>query len=306
MSFLLTPVSLFVAPRRVQNRQPGREPRQWTGRGGRSSLDTEGKRMINFEKKTALVTGASSGIGRAFAQTLAARGADVILVARSTDRLNALAAALRRDHRVTADVIAADLSRPEAPDSVHAAVEALGRRVDVLINNAGFGAHGPFHAQQEQMINDLLMLNVVALVRLSRLFLPGMLAKKEGIIVHVASNAAFQPVPYMAIYGASKAFVLSFSEALWGEYRTQGIRVLALCPGATETEFFRTAGEDAAMGRKRPVDSVVATALKALDRGKPSVVDGGLNRLAAQSIRLAPRRLVAQSAARIMRPRERK
>jgi hypothetical protein len=172
--------------------------------------------------------------------------------------------------------------------------------VDIVINNAGFGSHGPFHSLPIDKMQDMILLNVLALARLTHLFLTRMVERREGIIVNVASTAAFQPVPYMAVYGASKASVLSFSEALWAEYRSQGIRILALCPGATQTEFFKVAGESAAMGRKRAVESVVESAMKALRRGKSFVVDGRLNYLMTQSIRLAPRGMVARSAARIM------
>lgn len=260
--------------------------------------------MISFKKKTALITGASSGIGKAFAETLAQKGADVILVARSGEKLNSLAAALRKVRQVKAEVIVADLSDHAAPDRVHDAVRKLGVHVDILINNAGFGSYGPFHSLSMQQVGGMIMVNVHSLAGLTRLFLPGMREKQEGIIINVASTAAFQPTPFTAVYGASKAFVLSFSEALWGEYRSEGIRVLALCPGPTETDFFKVAGEGAAPGRnRRPVIGVVASALKALERGKSFVVDGRLNYLGSQSVRLAPRQVVVRSAARIMRPR---
>ena len=262
--------------------------------------------MIDFEKKTALITGSSSGIGKAFAETLAEKGANVILLARSRNKLDDLAAVLRRDRHVRADVVVADLSDREAPERVHEAVRKLGLRVDVLINNAGFGSHGPFHSLPARTVDEMIMVNVHAVAVLTRLFLPEMRERHDGIIINVASTAAFQPTPFVAVYGATKAFVLSFSEALWGEYRTEGIRVLALCPGATATAFFETAGEGATPGRRRrTVESVVASALKALARGKSFVVDGGLNYLGSQSVRLAPRQVVLRSAARIMRPRAR-
>jgi short-subunit dehydrogenase len=259
--------------------------------------------MINYRKKTVLITGASSGIGRAFAETLSSKGADVILVSRSRSRLDALAADLRARYGTTADVISADLGQGGAPDDIFAETRRLGRDVDVLINNAGFGAHGGFDTLTAGRLEEMISVNVFALARLTHLFLPSMVERGSGIIINVASTAAFQPVPYMAVYGATKAFVLSFSEALWAEYRKRGIRVLALCPGATLTEFFKVAGEGAALGKKRTVDSVVATALKAVERGRCSVVDGTLNRLATLSVRLSPRGFVAKSAERLMSPR---
>jgi hypothetical protein len=259
--------------------------------------------VIDFEKKTALITGASSGIGESFAETLAARGANVILVARSKARLDRLAAKIRKARRGAAEVIVADLTQESAPERVYSAVEKLGRHVDILVNNAGFGTHGPFHTLSASDEHEEIVLNVAALVGLTHLFLPGMVARHEGMVVNVASTAAFQPVPYMAVYGASKAFVLSFSEALWAEYRSHGIRVLALCPGATETNFFKVAGEGAAVGKKRAVASVIATALKALERGKSYVVDGRLNYIMTQSVRLSPRGFVAAMAARILKPK---
>jgi uncharacterized protein len=262
--------------------------------------------MISFENRTALITGASSGIGEAFAETLAAKGSNVILVARSKGKLEGLASTLRKSCGIAAEVVVADLSEAGAPDEVFARVQELGLHVDILINNAGFGSHGAFHSLPIDKMQDMIALNILALARLTHLFLTRMVERRDGIIVNVASTAAFQPVPYMAIYGASKAFVLSFSEALWAEYRSQGIRVLALCPGATQTEFFKVAGENAAMGRKRTVESVVGSAMKALRRGKSFVVDGRLNYLMTQSIRLAPRGVVARSAARIMSRNERK
>ncbi len=163
--------------------------------------------MIDFTNKTALITGASSGIGKAFAETLAAKGANVILVARSKAKLESLAAQIRKEHKVSVGVIVGDLSEASMPDKIFAGVQKLGRQVDVLINNAGFGAHGHFHALPVDKAHGMVMVNVAALVQLTRVFLPKMVEKRDGIIVNVASTAAFQPVPFMAVYGASKAFV---------------------------------------------------------------------------------------------------
>jgi len=259
--------------------------------------------MIDYRGRTALVTGASSGIGRAFAVSLAARGARLVLAARSRDRLEALAAELERTHGAFARPVQVDLSTEDGPDRAMAAARAAGLEVDVLVNNAGFGTHGGYESLAADRDHREVMLNVAALERLTHLAVPGMLARGWGVVVNVASTAGFQPLPYMAVYGATKAFVLSFSQALWGEYRDRGVRVLAVCPGPTETDFFRIAGEGAAHGRKRTVDQVVTGSLKALDRGRPVFIDGPSNVLAAQSIRLAPRRAVIRGASAILKPR---
>jgi len=260
--------------------------------------------MIDFKNKTALITGASSGIGRAFAETLAAKGANVILVARSKGKLDALAARLRKSCGVAADVVVADLSEEKAPDKVYSATRKLKRKVDILVNNAGFGTYGPFHAIPADADHDQIVVNVAAPVRLTHLFLPDMLKRHDGTVINVASGAAFQAAPHMAVYGATKAFVLSFSEALWAEYRRQGVRVLAICPGPTETGFFKVAhNEHAVSGKRRSPEAVVATALRALDRGRPSAIDGRLLALGIVGERLVSRAFVARSAAKIMRPK---
>jgi short-subunit dehydrogenase len=258
--------------------------------------------MVSFTNQTALVTGASSGIGEVFARALAARGAHLVLVARSADKLDALARELSRVHGVRAEVIAADLSRPGAALEVAREAERRRLAVDVLVNNAGVGAHGRFEELSAARQHEQVQLNVTAVVDLSRAFLPGMLARGRGAIVNVASTASFQPVPYMAVYGATKAFVLSFSEALWAEARGRGVAVLALCPGPTETAFFQVAGEGAAFGRKEPAELVVDRALRALARNRSHVISGAPNWLVAQLSRVFPRGLVARVVARLMRP----
>lgn len=259
--------------------------------------------MIDFRNKTALITGASSGIGRGFADALAACGARLVLVARSTKTLESVAKQLKKAHGTDARVVTADLSREKSADAVYKAVKKEGLSVDLLINNAGFGTHGQFHTLSIDVDHQEIMLNCVALVRLTHLFIPGMVERADGMIINVASTAAFQPTPYMAVYGATKAFVLSFSEALWAEYKKRNIRVLALCPGATETNFFSVVGtEDAAVGKKRTVQDVVATAFRALERGKPYVIDGLFNYLLAQSSRFATHGQTAMITAGMMKP----
>jgi short-subunit dehydrogenase len=249
----------------------------------------------DFDRKSVLITGASTGIGASFARALAARGAKLILVARSQERLDALARELGG-----AEVIVQDLTQPSAAKSVLDAVAARGLVVDVLINNAGFATFGPFADSALASLREQIDLNVGALVELTHTFLP-MLEQRAGGVIHVASTAAFQPLPYMAVYGATKAFVLSFSEALWCEYRRRGVRVLALCPGATDTPFFERAGEAAAYGKKAAPEAVVQRALRAFDHGRSHVIDGSANYWTAQSSRLLPREAVLSVTERIMR-----
>jgi uncharacterized protein len=235
--------------------------------------------MTGFHKRTVLVTGASSGIGAAFARRFAQQGANLILVARSVDRLEALAAELRSTHSVAVTVVPADLGAPGAAQHIYNTVTARGLNVDVLVNNAGFGSHGRFEELDAEREHQQIQVNVTALVDLTHAFVPAMLQRGNGTVINIASTVAFQPVPFMAVYGASKAFVTSFSAALAEEYRGRGLKVLAVCPGATDTNFFDAVGNDnVAMGQKRTPDQVVTTALQALERGQSVVIDGAGNR----------------------------
>jgi short-subunit dehydrogenase len=263
------------------------------------------------DRPVALITGASMGIGEAFAEALALRGYDLALVARSGPALQTIAERIGPGARVRVESIVADLEdlrlvarafERSAVFQVGDEAQALLGRVDLLINNAGFGAHGPFETIDPQRNLGQVRLNVEALVALTNRFAPAMLERGTGGIINVASTAAFQPVPYMAVYGATKAFVLSFSEALAEEFRGRGVRVLALCPGATRTNFFSVAGEGAQVGRFRTSAQVVQTALRAYDRGAAYVIDGAANRVMAFSPRLAPRALVARIGGRLMKP----
>ncbi|MBC8075539.1 MAG: SDR family oxidoreductase [Chloroflexales bacterium] len=262
--------------------------------------------MEDFRGKTALVTGASSGIGEAFARQLAAQGADVVLVARSEARLEALASELTARHGVSATVIAADLSAEGAAARLYDTIRVRGLALDVLINNAGFGSYGAFEQLDAAREHDEIMLNVTALVDLTRAAIPELLARK-GAVINVASIAAFQPIPYMAVYGATKAFVLSFSEALWAQYRTSGLRVLVLCPGATATAFFESVGAlEETVGRMDTPERVVAVALRALERRRSYVIPGLANALLAGLLpRLVPRSIVARVVERMVRPHQR-
>ncbi len=258
--------------------------------------------MYDYVGLTALVTGASSGIGEQFAKGLAARGAAVVLVARRADRLEQLAASIRADHGVRADVVAEDLTRPDATVRLLAALGERGVTVDVLVNNAGFATHAPLLDEDRQRVDDEVRLNVATVVELTHALLPGMVERRRGVVVNVASTAAFQPVPGMAVYGATKAFVLSFTEAVAYEVRDTGVRVLALCPGATQTEFFDVAGDAASVGRRQTAVQVVDTALRAIAarRSRSTVVSGAANRVGSSLPRFVPRRTATAITARLV------
>ncbi|PQV51904.1 SDR family oxidoreductase [Paraburkholderia sp. BL21I4N1] len=261
------------------------------------------RNRFDFRGKTALVTGASSGIGRAFSYALAKRGAKLLLVARSHDKLRDLAAELRRDYACDADFLTVDLSATDAVHTIAHHLKATGTVVDVLINNAGFAAYGRFETIPWTRQRDEVLVNCMVAIELTHLLLPGMQARSDGAVINVASTAAFQPDPYMAVYGATKAFLLSFSEAVWAENRHRGIRVVALCPGATQTAFFDVVGaKEAAVGTPMPVASVVQDALWALDRNRSYRIVGTRNQLLANLQRLLSREMSARLVEKILRP----
>jgi uncharacterized protein len=256
---------------------------------------------------TTVITGASSGIGEAFARKLAARGRNVLLVARSEDKLITLCNELGRSNSIRAQHVALDLSQPESPARLFEEAAKRGLTVDMLINNAGFGSMGEFTKLDLTRELNMIDLNVKALVELTHRFLVPMVDRRQGAIINVASTAGFQPVPFMATYAATKAFVLSFSEALWEENRPHGVKIMALCPGVTDTNFF-----EAAHGQKPPArvsqspEEVVEAALRGLSQGKSHVISGWTNFLMVESERLAPRSLVARVAGRMMRSQQEK
>jgi uncharacterized protein len=255
-----------------------------------------------FDGQRSLVTGASSGIGKAFAARVAADGGDLVLVARREAALEEVADELRTRFGVAVDVIAADLSLPGAAGGLVSALDQRGLAVDVLVNNAGLGIHGDVAESKLASVSQQIGVNVTALTELTTLLLPGMVAKRRGTIVNVASTAAFQPVPHMAVYAATKAYVLSFTRALWSETRGSGVRVLAVCPGATDTAFFDIAGEDASVGSRRTPGEVVDATLRALRSRRPEVVDGTANALLARVASRIPTRLAITLAERSVRP----
>ncbi len=262
----------------------------------------------DYRSQTVIVTGASSGIGAAFAHALAARGANLILVARRLDRLRELAAELERKHHVTATSIALDLTSPTVGPDLKAAVAGAGLTATSLINNAGFGTFGEFAGEDPARLTQEIAVDVSAPVQLSSAFLPDIVAA-QGFLINVASMAAYTPTPRMAVYGATKAFVLSFTESLWAELRGSGVTAFALSPGATSTEFNAVVGtDDATAGAKaRTPENVVATALSHLESRNPgpSTIDGRSNRLGATFGRLMPRRASVTMMHRLTDPARR-
>lgn len=247
--------------------------------------------------KTALITGASSGIGETFARELAARNTNLVLVARSQDKLNQLAQQLQEQFQVQTDVIVQDLTETRAGKTVYEAIAQKELTIDLLINNAGFGDYGPFVERDLQKQLQMIHLNVTTLVELTHLFLPGMKQRGSGGIINVASIAAYQPLPYMSIYAATKAFVLHFSEALWAENKGSGVEILALCPGPTKSNFFEVADfPDSFAGggtEYASTEEVVKDALKALDKNQSSIVTGGFgNQFVVNISRFVPRETV--------------
>lgn len=253
---------------------------------------------------TTLITGASSGIGAAFARKLAARGRNVMLVARSEDKLIALCNELGRLSGIRAQYFAVDLLQPDAPARLFEETQERGLVIDMLVNNAGFGSMGDFVTLDLARELEMIDLNVKALVALTYRFLKPMRERRQGTIINVASTASFQAVPYMATYAATKAFVLSFSEALWDENREHGIHVMALCPGVTDTNFFAASRMDRPPLRTvETPEEVVQTALRGLSGRKPSVVSGWTNWLATEAERFVPRSLVIKIAGKALRSR---
>jgi len=253
---------------------------------------------------TAIITGASSGLGEEFALQLAQERYDLVLVARREDRLRDVAEHAKKHGAPTTVVIPLDLGTPTAPAEIHRRVTESNLQVDFLVNNAGFGTRGRFDQMPLEREIEEINLNIVALVGLTRLFLPAMIERRRGTVINVASTAAFQPVPGMATYGATKAFVLSFSEALADELRGTGVTAMALCPGPTRTEFQGVANtEDAKMPRFAYMDAatVVRQAIAAAKRGKALKVNGTMNLLMAESTRFAPRFLVRRIAGAMFR-----
>ena len=240
-----------------------------------------------------LITGASSGIGEEFARRYAAQKQDLVLVARSQDKLNKLAEEFTSQHGIRVTVFALDLSEPDAAERLWEETNRAGLEIDVLVNNAGFGTQRDVADDDPDRLEEEVRLNCLTVVGLTARYLPAMRERQNGTIINIASAAAFQPIPHMAVYAATKAFVLSFTEALWSETRKNGIRVLAVCPGPTDTSFFEIAGESAAIGKMRSTRQLLESTLQALKTTKPSFVDGLGNAVVARFVtRVVPKRAV--------------
>lgn len=255
--------------------------------------------------KWALITGASAGIGFEFAKLQAAGGANLVLTARRVDRLQKLASELSGQHGIKVEVFSADLVRPEAPVEIHQFTSSKNIEVDLLINNAGFGAFGCAHEIPVEKMLEMIQVNCSAVVHLTRLYLPAMVARKQGDVLIVASLAAFQAVPFNSVYAATKAFDLLFAEGVAEEVRDFGVRVCALCPGSTNTEFQQVAEQpDRVFRSAETAEKVARVGLEALAAGKSCVISGFMNKLMKEGQRLAPRRFVTKTAGKMMRPME--
>ena len=253
--------------------------------------------------KTALITGASAGIGWELAKQFAVHGIDMVLVARNEQKLQQLAAELKKTFGVQVSVVPKDLSAPGAAQEVFDFCKSGSIPVDYLVNNAGIGYFGMFASGSWEAQEQMIRLNITALTQLTHLFLPGMIHRQQGRVLNVASTAAFQPGPVMAVYFATKSYVLHFSEAIANELSKTGVTVTALCPGPTESSFKEAAGmQESALfrGKKLPTaQEVAAYGYRAMMQGKPVAIHGTLNYLLATSVRLVPRNLMVRIARKI-------
>ena len=258
--------------------------------------------MGRFDGKTAVITGGSRGIGFELARLCAAEGAGVILVSRTAGDLEQAVERIAAERAgIPVRAIPADLSRDGGAQELWRALASEGVQVDILINNAGFGMFGRYQDLDQQTEQEMIELNVASLTQLSRLAVPGMLQRRWGRIMNVASTAGFQSVPYFASYAATKAYVLSYSVALWGELRGSGVAVTCLSPGPTKTDFFRVARmQPSRRAGMLPAAAVAKAGMKAMIKGRPLVVAGLVNKLVAQFSRFLPRRVVALAAGAAM------
>lgn len=256
----------------------------------------------DFRGKWALVTGASAGIGAELARQLASHGAKLILTARRRDRLEALEAELTARGTETR-IVAADLNDPEAPQQIYEATEGAGIPVDILINNAGLGQYGAFHAAPVEQELSQVRVNCEAVVRISRLFVPRMVERRRGWLLIVASTASFQPIPYLTTYAATKVFDRFFALGLAEEVARFGVKVTALCPGPTESEFFEIAHASTFKRRVQPTSEVAAKALAALSRGKRLIIPNASGGLTAFVVRFVPVRMITRIIEKVARPK---
>ena len=257
-----------------------------------------------YAERWALITGASSGIGAEFARKLAARGMHLVLVARRLEPMQALAADLHTQHGTRTEILCADLSEASGVERLKAEIAAKRIEVELLVNNAGFAVVCDIENTDPRRVLQMVQVNIAALTNLTYHFLPMMLARRHGAIINVASVAGFQPVAYMGAYAASKAFVMHFSEALWAEARDRDVTVMALCPGATRTEFFDCAGVPNWLKKhsSQSASQVVKSALKGLEKRRSFWVPGWWNYLRTYIVRLAPRRMIVKQSMDYFRP----
>jgi len=258
--------------------------------------------------KATLITGASSGIGEAFARRLAAERHNLVLVARSENRLHEICDELMLKHKITAHYVSTDLTAYGAHDELQRETERHGFEIDWLINNAGFGAMGDFTELDIDRALEMISLNVSTVVSLTHLYLKGMRTRGSGKIINVSSAAGFQPIPFMAVYAATKAFVTSFSEALAEENRPFGIQVMALCPGSTQTNFFAASNIERPVtvkGQQTP-EQVVESALRGVKGGRAKVVSGFTNYIGSLLGKHAPNAITTRAIGRALRSRYQK
>ena len=251
-------------------------------------------------RETVLITGASSGIGKAFAFKYAKMGKNLILTARSKDKLDKIKEEIKKKFSVDIKVFIKDLSKEYSAKELYEEIKNNNLQVDILINNAGFGTSGKFHEKEFSSQHGQIILNCLSLADLTYFILKEMAERKSGTIINVASTVAFQAVPYMAVYGATKAFVLSFSEALYQEYKEYGIKVTAICPGATETGFFDTVGP-VGLGKYRTADMVTETAIKAAGKNRQFAVDGIKNYMVTLLSRFLTRKKTTEISGKILK-----
>ncbi len=262
--------------------------------------------LDSYNDRWALITGASSGIGAEFASQLAGRGMHLILAARRKDRMTELATELNTRHGTRCHIVTIDLSEPESGKVLFDEIKRLGIDIELLVNNAGIGMIGQIETTDPEEVRRMLNLNLMTLTDLTYRVLPGMLQRGHGAIINMSSQAAFQPVAFMAAYAASKSFILHLSEALWAEARSRGVTVMALCPGVTRTDFFDTAGAQGWLEKhaSQSPAKVVKTALRAMEKRRQYIVPGWGNYIMSLLVRLTTRRTAVNESKRYFRPKK--
>lgn len=269
------------------------------------AANANGRTVRKWAGKWALVTGASAGIGLELARQLASAGANLVLTARRTDRMQTLAAEFAAKHSTKVEICGADLTETGAPEQIYAFTSGRGIEIELLVNNAGFGAFGYVHKIPSQRIAEMIQVNCTAVVTLTQLYVPAMIARRRGDVLIVSSVAAFQPVPFNSAYAATKAFDLLFAEGIAEELRPFGVNVCTLCPGSTTTEFQDVAKQpDRTFRSPETAEKVARVGLEGMARGETCVISGGKNFLMVELERLAPRRFIAKMAAKMMQPSE--